>query len=501
VKLTPAKFIIRPTEYKEAISKDGDCFIQFSRIDSNIESMIRKILRRYMQKHDTLYLNGVVIIIIKELVNNAVKANLKRLYFKLKSLDISKENEYQLGMQHFKKEVYESNSDNFFSLIEKSKLVVRVSFKIINNHLRIHVINNIPIHDNELKKIELRIQKAYEYDDISDAFSDVLDESEGAGLGLVLAILLFKNIGLDKKAFRINKKDKLTVATLLVPNKIVENETQTEITRLLLNEIDQLPTFPKNILEIQRLCSNPESTIKSISDRIKLDPALTANILKLANSAGYITIDTINDIESAVKIIGLKGISSLIVASGVHNIMTSRYKKFEEIWKQSTKAAFYAQKISIQVNLKKSGEHVYLATILSYIGKIILATISPDLEKSLSKILKIKGVVVSDMIEEVTIGMSNGTLGCKILEKWKFSETLCKTVEFHDRPYFAPEEFREFVYIIYLAISIMNIEDCHEKYEDIDEEVLDYLKINDRKTLETIHTTLFEAYKKQMEKE
>jgi HD-like signal output (HDOD) protein len=42
----------------------------------------------------------------------------------------------------------------------------------------------------------------------------------------------------------------------------------------IINEVESLPSFPQNILKIQRLCANPESTIKAIADSIKRDPGL-----------------------------------------------------------------------------------------------------------------------------------------------------------------------------------------------------------------------------------
>ncbi|MGV7930752.1 MAG: HDOD domain-containing protein [Spirochaetota bacterium] len=75
--------------------------------------------------------------------------------------------------------------------------------------------------------------------------------------------------------------------------------------------------------------------LREIADSIKRDPGLTTALLKLANSAGYITIKKIETIEEAVKIIGTKGINMLLVATGVQKVLDSRYKKFETIWKNS----------------------------------------------------------------------------------------------------------------------------------------------------------------------
>ena len=491
-------FTINPPDYKEAIARGKDCYIQINRLGPEQEGEIRKIIRRYLQKFDILYTNDVMMTILKELINNAVKANLKRLYFKLKSLDINKENEYDLGMANFKNDVFIGDTEKFFSLLTKTKLVVRIIFKIMDDHLKIQVVNNMPIIDKEYKKINARIDRAYQIEDISEVFEEAMDDTEGAGLGLIMSLMLFKNIATERNSFKVEKREKLTVVSMEIPFEIIDFNAHTKITSEILKEIEDIPTFPENILEIQRLCSAPDSTIKSISDRIKVDPGLTANILRLANSAGYITSNQIDDIESAVKIIGLKGTSALVLASGVKDLLGARYKKLEEIWKNSLRAAFYAQKIAVQVNRSKLSEHVYLAAILADIGKIVLTSIAPDLEKRILQIMNEKGIIASQLVEEVSIGMSHGTLGGKILQKWKFSEALIKTIEYHHRPYLAPEKYRELVYIIYLAHSIMEVEDQHAKYANIDDEVLEYFNLNDEQSLKILHNVLFETYKKKM---
>ena len=142
--------------------------------------------------------------------------------------------------------------------------------------------------DGELSKINARIKKAYKYRDISEAFDEVLDDSEGAGLGLIMAMMIFKNIGMPPEAFRIYRKDDLTIAAIAIPQTMDKVRTRVQIAEEILSEIEEIPAFPENIIRIQKLCANPDATIKEIAGAISLDPGLTTSILKLANSAGYI---------------------------------------------------------------------------------------------------------------------------------------------------------------------------------------------------------------------
>ena len=204
-KNTISTFTASPADYMQAIKNKGEILIRFNSMSRELESVIIKILHRYLEEYDILYMKNPILNIMKELMNNAVKANMKRLYFNLKHLDINSPKDYEKGMLSFKADTYSRDNtgdDGLFDKLEESGLYVTISFKSTEKDLSISVANNIPILDSELKKVKERIAKAYEYNDISDAFDDVTDDSEGAGLGLIMAMMLFKNSGLRSDCAR-----------------------------------------------------------------------------------------------------------------------------------------------------------------------------------------------------------------------------------------------------------------------------------------------------------
>lgn len=473
-----------------------DVYLQFYHVTPEVESLLTKILHRFLEQYDILYIKDILLTVLRELVNNAVKANMKRLYFFEKKLDINDRESYKLGMKKFKEEAYEKRLVDFDGLAT-AKLVVRASFIFRNGNFIIHVINNSPILDVELQKINARIKQANTYNNIYEAFDDALDDSEGAGLGLIVATMLFKNSGFPANPVKIMRREKLTVATVTIPVDHILKERQTLVAGEITNEIESLPSFPAHIKEIQRLCFNPETKIKEISDRIKRDPGLTTNILKIANSAGYMTINRVETIEEAVLKIGMKGINTLIVASGVQKIMESRYKKFEAMWKHSHRAAFYSQRIAIQYKKVRLVEFVYLAALLSEIGRLVILSIKPEISEKIKGLVGIKGIGDSGVLEEMSLGISHSTLGSMILKKWGFNEALVNTIEYHKRPHLAPEQYRDLIYIVYLSTVLLDIEMNRIKYEVLDEDVLEYFQIARREEFMALHNMLKQAYEVQ----
>lgn len=491
-------YSISTKNYSEAIETSTDFYLQFKSFNFDAEAMVIKILHRLLEKFDIQYIRETVVNVVKELVNNAVKANVKRIYFQLNELDINKAEDYRSGMETFKEETYRPDDTSYLDKLITADLFVRILFGIGNTHLRISIINNTPILDVEIDKIQARIKKAFKYTDITEAFEDVLDDSEGAGLGLIMTMMMMRNSGLSQDTLQVDRRDNLTVATLSIPLSLTNSESQNRIADEIVKEIDEIPTIPDNIKNIQRMCSDPDMSIKEISDVISHDPGLTASILKLANSAGYMTGRKIETLTDAIKIIGIKGINTLIIATGVLKAVDARYKKFEKMWKESYKRAFYAQKIATIVKMSKIGDFSYLAGLLADIGYMIILSLKPELMKRLQEIAGIKGLDSSLAMEEISLGTSHSSLGAMICAKWRFNEALTSAIEYHHRPYMAPEKYRILVYIVYLATCFIDFESGKMRYEVIPDDVLKSLKIADRHAFKTLHGTVKSLYEDQM---
>jgi HD-like signal output (HDOD) protein len=484
---------INPPNYRDAILLKQDFCIQFSVFTREAESSLMKMIRTFLSCHDILYLRDVIITIIKELITNAVKANAKRLYFKSKNLSIENPDDYKIGMTSFKSEVLYDNSPIIQQII-KTNLKVRVVFTAKNGSLCIKVINNIAIVPEELARIQEKIRKAYAYDDITDAFSDELDDTEGAGLGLVMGIMVFRNAGFSPQDFKITAEGSKTISSIMLYERPDRRDMESKIADGILKEVDTLPSFPDQLKKIELMCNNPKSSIVSIANAIKQDVALTTSILRLANSASYITVKRTETIEDSIKVIGINGLKTLLVASGVQQIMESRYRQYKEFWNDSYKRAFYAQKIAVQLTNPVNSEVVYISALLSEIGRAVLLSVKNEAIVSLSKISGLRATGTIDMIEEMALGVSHATLGGLIAKKWQFSEALCKTIEYYPRPYLAPSEYRDIVFTVHLAHVFTEIDRKKYRFEIVDDEVLDYFHLSSKETFEKLHAILKEAY-------
>lgn len=471
--------------------------LSFRYINENILMVLNSIVARVLSHYDQVFLLNSTITILREIVINALKANAKRVFFLKHDLDISDPNQYKKGMDKFKKEVV-GDFDQIEADLTRSDFYVRITFEIKNKVLVVTVNNNAPILPAELERIKFRIDKAIQYNDFTEAYEEIEDDTEGAGLGIVLTILLLKNMGVGADNYHISNTDRLTTTTLSIPHQLRPGEIITDIKNHIISEIDGIPTFPQNIIQLQQLCNDPNSSIDTITQKIAIDPALTADVIKLSNSAGIAAGKHIEDIKTAVVTIGLKNLNAILTASNARRILNERYTSFEQIWDHCNKVAFYARHIALHHRMNKIVEMAFMAGLLHDLGKIVLLATDHKLVNRIADIVQNRKITTTTIMEEISIGISHSTIGSLIAQKWNFPEYLVNAINNHHSPLNATAAFRDVVYTISLANIITGVEDRKYSYYYIEESVLDLFKLTDIGKLTEFHQQLkarYEAHK------
>jgi hypothetical protein len=183
----------------------------------------RKV-EKYIEQVVTIFLDYVkqnrytdnVIYCIQELVVNAKKANTKRVYFIDRGLDLNDQEDYKQGMSTFKDDTL-SNINYYLDLQRQQGLYIKLVLHLKESAINIEVRNNATITHEELDRIRSRLIKAREYNNMEEAMVQLLDDSEGAGLGLVMLVILLKKLGLGANAFDILRTDSETIARIVIP--------------------------------------------------------------------------------------------------------------------------------------------------------------------------------------------------------------------------------------------------------------------------------------------
>ncbi|MBN2435281.1 MAG: HDOD domain-containing protein [Spirochaetes bacterium] len=435
---------------------------------------------------DLIFLHESFFTILRESLLNAVKANAKRLYFEKHNADIHNSADYDRIMKKFRNEVI-GDMAVVEETLNRSRLYVNFIVELTKTHILLRIENNSKILPAEEERVQKRITQAWSFKDFSEAYDTMYDETEGAGLGIILTVMLLKNIGVTPDDYRIFAEKDMTIVSLRIPLLIKKQETITAVKEKILREINLLPTFPQNIMDLQQLCDNPDSSINLIADKIQTDPSLTADILKLANSAGFLTVRKIENVSEALMRIGLTNLKYILIAASSRKIMDKRYKQFSKIWAHCLDVAAYGRFIVNKLSMRRLHDKVFIASLLHDLGKIVLLSVDLDLTNWIADFVQQRGIRSTTILEEVSIGISHSTIGKLIAKKWNFADFMEEAIAFHHAPLQASEENRTVIYITYLANIFVGISTKKYTLDHIDPGVLAHLSIKSIKDCEDLY--------------
>jgi putative nucleotidyltransferase with HDIG domain len=454
------------------------------------EEYMESILEVFLDELGQVELKDRIAYCLRELAVNAKKANTKRVYFMEKGLDIGNPQDYEVGMRSFKQETL----DNINYFLEKQKeagLYIKIVFHAKGRTLTVSIRNNSEIARKEQMRIYDRIARSRAFESMEEALSSVLDDSEGAGLGIVILVLMLKKIGLDEDAFDIDIENDETVAKIVIPFSDVHLENISELSREIVDQIELLPQFPENIVYLQKLINDPESEISDIARQVSMDPSLTADLLKIVNSAQFMLPKRVDNIVEAVKLLGLKGLKNQLYSYGTQKVLSTKQK---DLWDHSYKTAFYAYNLAKNFKRKRDLlDDAYVGGILHDMGKIIFSEVHPHLLERIGNFCKQKGMS-KDLFEDFAAGLNHAEIGGMIAEKWNFPDNLVHAIRYHHEPEDAPAESRDVVETVYLANALLNLETKSIGFDQIDKKILSTFGMNSENQVQLLLKTLQTAF-------
>jgi HD-like signal output (HDOD) protein len=218
------------------------------------------------------------------------------------------------------------------------------------------------------------------------------------------------------------------------------------------NYIDQFPGMPPLCQHLIVYLDDPEADFKTITDMVKYDPGLTADILKFANSVYFGAIQRVNSLQKALVRLGTKMVMELIlslsVASKLMPCLPGYGLMAKDLLKHSIWTAVAAQEFAKMLNMKQIGM-IFTVGLMHDLGKLILDPFVQTERLQFNNAFE-KPKASFDQEERNILGLDHAQAGAIILEKWNLSAEVVAGVLWHHEPDKA-NEYNDLIYLIHLA--------------------------------------------------
>ncbi len=211
--------------------------------------------------------------------------------------------------------------------------------------------------------------------------------------------------------------------------------------RSAVTGLDRLPSLPDNFLALAREARSPDVTAGSFSAIINRDPAMSAKVLQLVNSAFFGLPHSGIDVERAVGLLGVEIINSLLLSRAAFDVFeqSSSALDMSAFWRESLLVARAARVIADCENASPQVKHaVYEAGLLHDIGHLVLATVAPALYARAREAAVANDEPIHES-EERLIGCDHGVVGAYLLDLWGLPGWVVEAVGYHHHPALAAE--------------------------------------------------------------
>ena len=196
--------------------------------------------------------------------------------------------------------------------------------------------------------------------------------------------------------------------------------------------------------QLREKLDDPNTSFEDLAAIIRTDPAMSARLLKIVNSAFYGFDEKVDTLTHALNIIGTEQLTDLALAA----IVTSKFKgiprdliNMETFWMHSIGCGIASRKIAKRMSGVEA-EKMYLGGMLHDIGSLIIFKESPEDAKKILLRCKESGENLFKVEKEI-LGYDHAEVGALLLTEWKLADRLAEIVKYHHQPANAGDYLQE----------------------------------------------------------
>jgi len=231
----------------------------------------------------------------------------------------------------------------------------------------------------------------------------------------------------------------------------------------LFSETPNLPNIPQVIQALIEKFNDPHSNSDEISKKIQMDQVISAKIMRLANSARYGAGRKIASIDSAVVMLGIDTLKTLVIASGI----TGAFKDIpgfdkKQFWRDSFMNASICKLIAKHTDA--DAEIAFTCGMMHNIGEMLIHIVHEEAAVKIDKLVE-SGANRVDL-QENQFSYNFTQAGAELAKRWNFPNEIVSGIQQQATPNDF-ENYSSYAGIVYLADYLNDAFKAEKEKEDI----------------------------------
>ena len=197
----------------------------------------------------------------------------------------------------------------------------------------------------------------------------------------------------------------------------------------LTSQIDALISLPMVYQRVREQLQSPQGSVFEVARLVSADPALTARLLRLVNSAMYGHRGEIDSVVRAVQILGLQQVHDLVLVMSLHAMFAGvrpAHLDMNQFWRNSVLCALAARAIA-QITHHPGQERVFVIGLLADIGHLVLFQTTPVLADEARQIATQTDEALH-LVERRIIGCDFAEVGATLMDQWRVPSSFATAI-------------------------------------------------------------------------
>lgn len=250
---------------------------------------------------------------------------------------------------------------------------------------------------------------------------------------------------------------------------------------VLISNLRTLPPLPAGIARLLTLDQARPEYFEEATKIITSDPALAAEVVKLANSALFRGEGELDRLDHALLRVGTHEVVGALTVSFLRRVFVPTQPALNDVWLTNLASALVCREIASDApELELVPETAFTYALLHDIGRLVMVAHFPEEMADLAAEWPHPLLVLPSREQEV-FGFSHEMAGRLLANRWRFPSGLTQVISAHHLP---PEDRRGFAPAVDRMIDLVNVGDCVADTLRGAEEITDDLRQRVRQDLE-----------------
>jgi len=210
----------------------------------------------------------------------------------------------------------------------------------------------------------------------------------------------------------------------------------------ILTTIEEFQPLPHIAIRALELLDDPDVSSSELISIIQYDQGITANVLRISNSAYYGKRRRINSLAEGLVVLGNKALKEIILTSSVAKIFSTENKGYQkatgELWKHAASTAIMARLVAKHAKIVEDAL-LFTTALLHDIGKLVLDSfVERYFEQIISLVLEKNYSFIE--AEKEMLSINHAEVGALLAEKWQFPKQIVESIRLHHTPELASQK-------------------------------------------------------------